>query len=114
MPVDARAGEYDHRVTVCKNVPTKDDDDGQMVAAESEWIRRWAKVIPVSGTERLLAQQTQADITYRVRMRNDTQTRTITPAMHLKLRDGTVLNIKRVFDVDVRKVELEMECNQRV
>jgi len=113
MPVDARAGEYDHRVTVCKNVPTT-NTDGQQVAAESEWIRRWCKVMPLSGRERMLAQQTQADITYRVRMRNDTQTRTITPLMHLKLMDGTVLNIKRVFDVDVRKVELELECNERV
>ena len=113
MPIEARAGEYDTRVTVCKNEPTT-NTDGQQVASETEWIRRWAKVIPTSGTERILAQQTQADVTYRVRMRRDTQTKTISPDMHLKLRDGTVLNIKRVFDVEMRKVEVELECNERV
>ncbi len=106
-------GEFDHRVTVCKNVPTT-NPDGQKVPVEDEWIRRWAKVTPLSGNERMLAQQTQADVTYRVRMRRDTQTKTITPQMWLKLRDGTVLNIKRVFDVEMRKIEIELECNQRV
>ena len=113
MAIEARAGEYDQRVTVCKNDPTT-NPDGQQVPAEDEWIRRWASVLPVSGRERLLAQQTQADITYRVRMRYDTQTKTIMPQWHLKLRDGTVLNIKRVFDVEMRKTEIELECNQRV
>lgn len=113
MAIEAWAGDYNHRVTVCKNDPTS-NPDGQKVPAESEWIRRWAKVTPLAGRERLLAQQTQADITYRVRMRYDTQTKTIRPKMHLKLRDGTVLNIKRVFDVEMRKTEIEMECNQRV
>ena len=107
------AGEYDQRVTVYKNVPTT-NPDGQQVAAENGWIVRWAKVTPVSGQERGLAQQTQADVTYRVRMRYDTQTKTITPPMHLKLRDGTVLNITRAFDVEMRKTEMELECNQRV
>ena len=114
MPIEAMAGDYDQRIAVCKNEPTTDDADGQQVPSETVWIRRWAKVIPVSGTERLLAQQTQADVTYRVRMRRDTQTKTIDPTYHLKLRDGTVLNIKRVSDVEVRHVEIEQECNQRV
>ncbi|KKK62028.1 hypothetical protein LCGC14_3008450 [marine sediment metagenome] len=106
-------GEFDQRVTVCKNDPTT-NTDGQKVAVEDEWIRRWAKVMPVAGREWLLAQQTQADVSYRVRMRRDTQTKTITPQMWLKLRDGTVLNIKRVTDVELRKIEIELECNQRV
>ena len=108
-----RAGTLTHKVTICKNVPIT-NADGQQVSVESEWIRRWASIVPVSGQERLLAQQTQADITSRVRMRYDRDTKTITPDMHLKLRDGTVLNIKRAFDVEMRKTEMEMECNQRV
>lgn len=106
------AGEYDQRVTICKNVPTV-NTDGQKVEAESEWIQRWASVRPISGQERFLAQQTQADVTHRVRMRSDTQTRTITAEMWLKLRDGTRLDIKRTFDLNVRRVEMELECNQR-
>lgn len=112
-PVRAWAGEYDQRVTICKNVPTT-NADGQQVELESEWIQRWAKVEPLGGRERFLAQQVQADVTYRVRMRSDAQTRTMTPKMWIKLRDGTVLNILRVSDIDLRKVELDIECNQRI
>ncbi len=111
--VAVRAGTYDQRLSVCKNEPTT-NPDGQKVANETVWIQRWASVKPISGRERLLAQQTQADVTYLVRMRYDTQTRTITPKMHLKLRDGTVLNISRVFDVDMMRTEIECECTQRV
>jgi len=113
MAIRAHAGEYDHRVTICKNEPTT-NDDGQQVENEVEWIRRWANVRPISGTERYGPQQVQADVTYRVRMRSDTQTRTITPEMWLKLRDGTQLNIRRAYDLELRKIEIEMECNERV
>jgi len=111
--IGAWAGEYDQRVTIYQNQPTT-NADGQEVEGEVEFLQRWAKVTPIAGQERFLAQQTQADITHRVRMRSDVQTRTITPAMWLKLLDGTRLDIKRAFDVDLRRVELELECNQRV
>jgi SPP1 family predicted phage head-tail adaptor len=113
VTVRAWAGKYDQRVSVCKNEPTT-NTDGQKVASETVWIQRWASVEPISGRERLIAQQTQADVTYRVRVRYDRQTKTITPTYHLKLRDGTVLNITRAFDVEMRKTEIEMECTQRV
>jgi SPP1 family predicted phage head-tail adaptor len=108
----AHAGQYDHRVTVWKNVPTP-NPDGQQVEVPTEFITRWARVKPVAGRERFLAQQTQADTTHRVRVRSDGQTRTITPAMWITLRDGTRLDITRAFDVDMRRVEIEMECNHR-
>ncbi len=111
------AGQYDQRVTVWKNVPTT-NSDGQRVENATEFIERWARVRPigaiVGAQERFIAQQTKADVTHQVRMRSDTQTRTITPKMWLTLRDGTRLNIAGVIDVDVRKVELELECNQRI
>jgi SPP1 family predicted phage head-tail adaptor len=113
MAIRAYVGEYDHRVTICKNEPTT-NDDGQQVLNETDWIQRWASVRPVSGTERFGPQQVQADVTYRVRMHSDTQTRAITPEMWLKLKDGTQLNIKRVVDLEGRKMEMEMECNERV
>ena len=108
-----RSGQLRYRVIVCKNVPTT-NSDGQQVPAESEWITRWASVKPISGRERMLAQQTQADITHRVRMRYDRDTKTIGPTMHVKFRDGTVLNVERAFDVKMQKTVMELECNQRV
>jgi SPP1 family predicted phage head-tail adaptor len=83
----AHAGQYDKRVTVWENVPST-NDDGQQVETPVEFITRWASVKPLTGRERFLAQQTQADTTHRVRVRSDGQTRTITPAMWITLRDG--------------------------
>lgn len=108
----AWAGEYDQRVTIWKNVPTV-NDDGQKVEAAVEYIKRWAAIRPISGQERFLAQQTQADVTHRVRLRSDSQSREITAQYWLTLRDGTRLDIKRVFDVELQQIELELECNQR-
>lgn len=111
--VGSDAGAYNQRISICKNEPTT-NTDGQRPANENVWIQRWASVNPLSGRERLIAQQTQADVTYRVRMRYDTQTKTIDPTMHLKLRDGTVLNITRAFDLEMAKTEIELECTRRV
>ena len=112
MTIRAWAGEYDQRVTICKNVPTT-HADGQQVEVESDWIRRWAAVHPVGGGERYGSQQVQADVTHQIRMRSDTKTRLITPEMWIKLRDGTRLDIKRVVDLELKRIEIEIECNER-
>jgi len=111
--IEANAGGYDKRVRVYRDDPTE-NDDGQKVEAPKLFCRRWAKEVPVGGTERPLDQQMQADVTHRVRMHSDSHTRQITPKMWLLLSDGTRLNIKRVFDVEGRRTELELECNQRI
>lgn len=110
--IHAYAGQYDQQVRVWKNTPTT-NTDGQRVEGPTLWITRWARVTPVNAGERIVAQQMQADITHRVRIRSDTQTRQLTPAMWLKLADGTRLDIVRAYDVDLRRVELELECKQR-
>ena len=106
------AGEYDQRVTVWKDAPTT-NADGQRVENSTEVGRRWCSIHPLSGRERFMAQQAQADVTHRVRMRSDTLTRTIRPTHWLTMRDGTRLDIERVFDIDMRKIELELQCNER-
>jgi hypothetical protein len=34
--------------------------------------------------------------------------------MWIKLRDGTRLDIKRTGDLEMKRIELEIECNERV
>lgn len=110
---DARAGDYTDRVRVCQSTPST-NADGQLVESASDYVRRWAKVRTVGGSERPVAGQLTADLTHRVRLRYDAQTKSITPKMWLLLEDGTRLDIQRVVDVDRAHVELELECNQRV
>ncbi len=115
MSFVAKAGKYDQRIRVYGQTtsPTR-NADGQKQISETLIARRWASVLPVTGTERVLASQTQADVTHAIRVRSDTLTRTFTPKHWIKLSDGTRLDIKSVFDIDMRRVELQLDCNLRV
>lgn len=106
------SGTLDRRVTVWANEPTV-NTDGQRVENAVKFIERWASVRPMGGREFVQAQQAQVDLTHQVRMRYDTQSKTITAKHWLTLRDGTRLDIKRVYDVDLRHEELALECNNR-
>lgn len=106
------AGKYDQRVAVWANEPTT-NPDGQEVEVPVKFIERWASVRPMGGREFVQAQQAQVDLTHQVRMRYDTQSKTITAKHWLTLRNGTRLDIKRVYDVDLRHEELALECNNR-
>lgn len=110
-------GKYNQRVTVWKNEPTT-NDDGQRVENEVKFIERWAYVRPggvrrSSGGEVYRAQQQQSDLTHHVQILSDRQTRTIDTGMWLTLRDGTRLDITRIYDFDLRRIELILECNHR-
>lgn len=110
-----KRGEYRTQITIYEQTSgTTPNADGQVPEAETAFLERWAKVIPIHGRERFLAQQTQADVTHFVRMRYDSDTKTITPKMWVKLRDGTRLNIVRAYDPDAGRCEIELECNEPI
>lgn len=110
------AANFRDRVILCEHDSTASaNTDGQIPESEKEITERWAEIVPLRGTERFLANQTQADITYRVRLRHDDVTSTLTPKNWLKIKaSGQRLNIVRVYDPDLRQREIEMECKERV
>ena len=106
--------KYTHRVTVYRNSPTRTTNaDGQRPETAAEVCKQWAQVLPINGRERMLADQNQADITYRVRIRSDETTRALTRKNWLTLADGTRLSIARIYDPTQQKQELELECTER-
>ena len=112
----ARIGrwKYTHQITFWTNDPDRTTaTDGQRPESALHVCKRWAEVRPISGRERLIADQQQADIAYRVRIRSDDWTRRLTRKHWLTLRDGTRLNIKRIFDPTQENRELELECTER-
>lgn len=112
--VEAMSGEYDRRVTVWRNDPDRvANDDGQRPDSPEQYCERWASIRPARPTERLVSAQLKADVTHEIRMRRDTLTVGITAAYWITLADGTRFDIRGVFDVDYRKMELKLECNQR-
>lgn len=114
MAIRAWAGEYNHRVTIWKNDPDREENaDGQRPEDPKEICKRWASVMAVRAAERFLSLQVKQDITHAVRMRRDTVTLTFDSSYWLTLRDGTRLDIRTIHDVDDGRQELILECNQR-
>lgn len=103
------------QVTFIRNAPGRTaDGDGHLAESAEERFDRWAEVMPLKGRERFLANQTQADTGYVVRVRYDKQTKTLDPRWWLTLRDGKRLNITRIYDPDRGHRWIEMECNERI
>ena len=116
MPRRKRTGrwKYTARVGFYVNNPDRTTaTDGQRTEDPLFRFNRWANVRPISGRERLIADQEQADVTYRVRVRSDEWTRTLTRKHWLLLTDGTRLSIKRIYDPTQERRELELECTER-
>ena len=106
--------KYTNRVTFYTNATTRTTaTDGQRPESASEVCKRWVQVLPVSGRERMAADQQQADVTYRLRVRSDDVTRTLTRKHWLVLAGGQRLNIKSIFDPTQERKELELECTER-
>lgn len=92
------------------------NDDGQIVESNNNRNlgQRWMKVLPVSGRERRISDQVQADVTHVANVPYDDLTKTITPRMWLVKPDGTRLNVIRAVDPDQRQREMELELEERV
>lgn len=104
------AGRYRERVTVYSSTPTV-NTDGERVEAAVKLFQPWAQIEPIGGREMRNANQTQSDVTHRVRMWSDSYSRTITPRYWIIRSDGsTRLNVVRVIDPRQRRQELELEC----
>ena len=100
-----RAGRLSHRITFYARSVTRDAMGGETVT----WVEQdqdWADVLPLQGREYFAAQQVEAELTirFRVRYRSD-----VTEAWRIEW-EGKRYNIRHVFPVDGRKDALEMMC----
>ena len=104
-----RAGKLRHRVIVQRRVEATDPQGG----IEESWTTlayRWASVEPLRGTELFTAQQIEPKTTHRVRLRWDSE-----PLLSTKDRlefRGRVLNIGSMLNVDERRREFELMCEE--
>lgn len=108
-PVDA--GKLRTRVEI-QNRTTARDGYGDALETWGTAATVWAEVVPLSGRELWAAQQAQADVTTRVRIRYRSDV-TVTP--RTRLRIGTrILNVQAAVDVDGRNRLLELLCVEEV
>ena len=106
-----RAGTLRHRVIVQRRAETTDAQGG----IEESWTTlayRWASVEPLRGTELFTAQQIEPKTTHRVRLRWDSEP-LLSTKDRLQMRDsGRILNIGSMLNVDERRREFELTCEE--
>lgn len=107
MAMKVGPGDLDERVTIRRQVRTPDGGGGYQ-ESWTDLATRWAKVGPLSGRERDVANQTESPRNYRVTLRRDGVTATITEADILVWR-GRDMNIRFIADGGPRRLYLVLD-----
>jgi SPP1 family predicted phage head-tail adaptor len=105
------AGRYNNRLRVEQNVPVT-DTAGQRNANWMDWIGRWAEVIPRGGSEKRIFEQLRPEVDALIRLRFDSDIKTIFPANFRFNVGGEIYNIESMIDVDTRRFEFEFRCTK--
>ena len=102
-----RAGNLRHRVTI-QTFTTTTDSYGQPIESWATFAEVWGAVEPLTGREYFQAQQVQAEVNYRVRLR---YLAGVVPTMRV-LHDGRTLEVQAVINPDERNRELQLMCRE--
>ena len=104
-----QAGRLRHRVELQKPIRAQ-DASGEIVISWLTYATVWAFVKPLTGQERLEAQQVTPGISHEVRMRY----RRDVISDHHVLYDNRTLEIDAVIDVNEQGRELRLICKEIV
>lgn len=102
-------GRLDQRVTLQQATRTADGLGGY-VKGWSDVATLWARVEPLAGRERDMAQQVESPRDYRVTIRRRADVTTA----HRLLWQGNALNIRFVADEGARALYLALDCERGV
>jgi len=103
-----RAGALRHRLTIQETIEGKDDRNTVTVTGWQDIATVWAAVEPLRGREYFQMQNTQSELTVRVRIR---YLPGVAGAMRVIYGDR-IFNIQSVIDVDERRREMELMCTE--
>lgn len=104
-----RAGQLRHRVTIQQFTQTQ-NEYGEIVEGWTTFATVWAAVEPLRGREFWDAQQLNAEVTARIRLRYLSG---VGPTMRV-VYDGRTFEVDSVIDVDERHRELQLMCKEVV
>jgi len=102
-----RAGKLRHRVII-EQVTSTDDGYGGRSDAWATFATVWASVKPLRGHEYFQAQQMQAKVTHKVKIR---YLQGVTHKMRVKY-GSRILNIVSVINPDEKSRELVLMCEE--
>ena len=104
--------ELDQRVRLERLVLTPDGQGGNTKAWQLI-TRRWARVEPLTGRERDMAQQTEAPRNYRITLRHDSVTGALIAANRVVWRDKP-MQIRFIADAGPRPLYITIDCEAGV
>lgn len=87
------------------------DAAGGPTGTWSNFITRWAAVVPLNGSEYFAAQQLAVDVNVRIRLRFDTLAATISPK-HRVLWGSRTFDIMTVINPQERNKEIVLMCQE--
>lgn len=101
-------GRLRHRVTLQEYKEVVDQYGTPIDQGWQDVATVWASVEPIQGREYVLLQNTQAEVTTRIRIRYRAG---VKPAMRL-LYGARVFDIQAVIDFEERHIELQLMCKE--
>ena len=102
-----RIGPLNKRVTIQTATESR-DSHGDVAQTWATHATVWAAIEPLSGSERIVAQQAEAFTTHRVRIR---YLSTVTSDMRV-LYGTRYFNIESVLNIDERGEEMHLLCQE--
>jgi len=101
---------YRHKITIQEFVEEVDEYGTPIGSDWQDKITVWASIEPIRGSEYIQLQNTQAELSTRIRMRYRPD---ITPAMRVLYQDR-VFDIQSVIDINEQHTHLELMCVEKV
>lgn len=101
---------YLHLIKIQEFKETVDEYGTPIGSGWQDVMTVWASIEPIRGREYVLLQNTQAELTTRIRMRYRPG---ITPAIRVLCQDR-VFNIQSVIDINEQQRHLELMCIEKV
>jgi SPP1 family predicted phage head-tail adaptor len=99
-------GKLRNRITIQKLNDTIKDEYNRPTTDWDDFATVWAAVEPLKGREYLLAQNTNTELTVRIRIR---YLPGITPGMRVKYGER-IFDIQSVIDIEERHREMHLMC----
>src|SRR5690625_2095255 len=104
-----KAGKLKQRITIQKEERVRQPSRSY----ETEWVPfldSWARIVPLSGTERYTAQQVQSELSHRVEMR---YREGIKPQMRVRYGERS-FDTEAVLNLEEADRELHLMCSEVV
>lgn len=104
-----RAGDLRHQVTI-QQFESIDDGGGGHEEVWTDLTTVWGSVEPLNGKERYDAQQIQATLSHKIRIRYYPN---LKPSMRVKF-ETRVFNILSIINFEERNRELQLMCEELI